>query len=243
MLPGLVIFYDVVGFPLMSVVLALLFCFSGELCAQERQSVDALPPLEERDFRTRVIRNPDNAEAHFNLGMKYAGANMVPQAAESFRQATLIRPEWAEAHYMLGRMYNLLYRYRDAERALKRAVLLKSNYANAYHKLGLVHINLGQYPEAAEAMKNAILLDPGWAEWLYHLSSPNNTEPELGNRGALREIARVLYPQDPRIAKIVWKRWERLRSIEEIWPKAKALPEREVPTPPALRPQRAYKPY
>jgi tetratricopeptide (TPR) repeat protein len=220
----------------------LALCFVPDLQAQDRQSVDSLPPLQEREFRTRIIHDPHNAALHYELGIKYAGANMLHQAAESFRQATIIKPDWAEAHFRLGIIFNLLSHYRDAERALRRAILLNPNYTEAYHKLGLVHINLGQYPEAAEALKQAILLDPGWAERLYHLHSPNNVEPELGRRGAMREIALILYPKDPRIARMIWKRWERLRTGAEIWPKFKEAPAREPLSPPGLKPQKVYEP-
>ena len=43
--------------------------------------------------------NPDDAEAHYNLGHAYERSGMDKEAIESYAQAIRINPDYAEAHY------------------------------------------------------------------------------------------------------------------------------------------------
>jgi Flp pilus assembly protein TadD len=53
-----------------------------------------------------VRKNPDDAEAHSNLGFAYGESGKCKEAIESFKQAIRINPDHAGAHYGLGVAYH-----------------------------------------------------------------------------------------------------------------------------------------
>ena len=54
------------------------------------------------DAKEEVRRNPDDAEAHNNLGVAYHNLEMYEEAIDSYKQAIKINPDHVNAHYNLG---------------------------------------------------------------------------------------------------------------------------------------------
>ena len=69
---------------------------------------------------TRI--NPDDADAHFNLGYVYSESGMYKEAIESYKQAIRINPDYADAHCCLGLIYVSL---NDKDSALEQYKILK----------------------------------------------------------------------------------------------------------------------
>ncbi len=69
-----------------------------------------------------IRNNPDDAEAHRNLGTAYSKSCKYEEAMESLKQAIRIDPDYAYAHYNLGLSYLLL---NDIDSALKQYKILK----------------------------------------------------------------------------------------------------------------------
>ncbi|MEO0210754.1 MAG: tetratricopeptide repeat protein, partial [candidate division WOR-3 bacterium] len=57
---------------------------------------------EERRLRKTLQANPEDAEAHYNLGVLLADQGRYEEAEKEFREAIRIKPEYAEAHFSLG---------------------------------------------------------------------------------------------------------------------------------------------
>jgi tetratricopeptide (TPR) repeat protein len=83
----------------------------------------ALYAGEIEDAREEVRNNPDDAKAHFGLGIAYGKSGMYEEAIESFKQAIRIDPDFADAYYGLGIAYELL---NDRDSALEQYEILKS---------------------------------------------------------------------------------------------------------------------
>jgi len=60
------------------------------------------------DAKEEVRKNPDDAEAHFNLGLAYGELGKHEEEIESYKQAIRISPDFAVAHFNLGCMYIIL---------------------------------------------------------------------------------------------------------------------------------------
>ena len=74
-------------------------------------------------YKMAIRINPDDLEAHFNLGNNYQKSGMYKEAIEAFKQAIRIDPDYAEAHYNLGNVYVLS---NDKGSAIEQYKILKS---------------------------------------------------------------------------------------------------------------------
>ncbi len=83
-------------------------------------------------LKQAVKMNPDDAEAHSNLGYAYGESGMHKEAIEAFRQAISIDPDDADAHYNLGVTYDFL---NDGDSALEQYKILKSLDSELANKL------------------------------------------------------------------------------------------------------------
>jgi tetratricopeptide (TPR) repeat protein len=165
-------------------------------------------PREEGMWRERLRRQPRDARSHYYLGRFYEFQKREREAAEAYLEATVCNPGWAEAFYHLGRMYRNLGRFQEARQALQRAVLLKSDYALAYHFLGLTCINLGLLDDAARAFLQAYTYNPGWYENYYDRTTLG-IHVELGDKATVLALVKRVYPQDQRLAFLLYQRWAR----------------------------------
>ena len=74
-------------------------------------------------YKQEVEKNPDDALAHYNLGVGYGESGMYEEAIESFKQAIRIDPDDAGAHFNLGEAYHLS---NDRDSALEQYKILKN---------------------------------------------------------------------------------------------------------------------
>ena len=65
------------------------------------------------DAKEEVRKNPDDAEAHFNLGVAYENLGMYKEAIEPYKQAIRIDPDYAMAHNNLGVAYGELGKHQE----------------------------------------------------------------------------------------------------------------------------------
>lgn len=112
---------------------------------------EAMNKLEEA--KAEVKKNPDNAEAHNNLGLCYTKSGKYDMAKEAFKQAIRIEPDYAEAHKNLGNCYAELGKYQEAVEFYKQAIKIKPKYAEAHFNLGIVYIILNDRGSALEEYK------------------------------------------------------------------------------------------
>jgi protein involved in polysaccharide export with SLBB domain len=71
----------------------------------------------------------------YKEGVKYALANLYPQAAQLFEQAVKLDPQFADAHFALGHAYYDMGRWKQAVESLKRAVDLNPTDLEAQDRL------------------------------------------------------------------------------------------------------------
>ena len=56
-------------------------------------------------YKQAIKINPDDAKAHYDLGLAYGESIKWKKAIKSYKQAVRINPDFAEAHYFLGGAY------------------------------------------------------------------------------------------------------------------------------------------
>jgi len=120
---------------------------------------DAVAELEKK-----VKRNPDSAQAHFELGSAYLKHSRYEEATRELKKSIRIKPYFSEAHCKLGISYRELRRYEEASAALNEAVRLNPKYTEAVLESAMVAALNYQYEDAIARFKRALELEPKSAE-------------------------------------------------------------------------------
>ena len=105
--------------------------------------------------------DPDNAEAHLELGSDYIKSGMYKEAIVAFKQAISINPDDADAHYNLGFVFGKSGMHKEAIEAYKRAIGINPDYINTS---GLAYGRSGLRETEAATLNQAIRIDPDFAE-------------------------------------------------------------------------------
>jgi len=152
------------------------FGFSWKLLggALQMQGKEALSA-----FQKAAKLMPDDAEAHFNLGVVLKSSGQLANAVASYRRAVELKPDFAEAHSNLGNALRDLGQLVDAISSFRRAVALRPNLVVAYYNMGNTQKKLGLLEDAVTSYRHALKLKPDFAE--VH----NNLGKALKNLGQL----------------------------------------------------------
>lgn len=100
-------------------------------------------------YKKIIAANPEDDNAHYNLGRSYGKLNEDEDAARSLREAVKLKPDNAEYQTELGAVYIKLAKYYEAATALKKALELDPENIKAQELL-----------EEAEAGKKRIEFVP-----------------------------------------------------------------------------------
>ena len=115
------------------------------------QGKDALPA-----FQKTAALMPDDAEAHYNLGVALKNLGRLDEAVASYRHALEIKPDYAEAYHNMGNALKELMQLDEAEASFRRALKINPNMADSCSSLLLVtNYNASLTPSAylAEARR------------------------------------------------------------------------------------------
>ena len=92
-----------------------------------------------RAFEHALAADPDNAEAHFRLGLTWRDLQRLDAAAACYRRAIELRPGYVEAHNNLGAVL-LALGQPSARAAVERAIALRPVYPEAYFNLARIDL-------------------------------------------------------------------------------------------------------
>ena len=93
------------------------------------------------DAEENVRKNPDDADAHYDLGVAYGDLGRYEEEIESYKQAIRINPDLEEAHVNLGVAYGDLGKHKKAIESYKQAIRFDPDYAMAHYNLGVCYID------------------------------------------------------------------------------------------------------
>jgi len=139
----------------------------------------------------------DDANAHFNLGIKYYNSKDYQKAIESYKEAIRIEPDYADAYSLLGLAYTDLGDYQKAIESYKELVRIKPDYAEAHRSLGIAYGGIKDFQKAIESHKEAIRIKPDYADAHYRLGLAYVI---IGDRGSALDEYNILKGLDKELA-------------------------------------------
>ena len=111
-----------------------------------------------------VQSDPQDAEAHYNLGNTLMGLSRLDEAEVSYRKAIELKADFALAYYNLAITLNGLRKLEEAEVSYKKAITLRLDYAEVHSNLAITLKELEKFDEAEATLRQAIELKPDYAE-------------------------------------------------------------------------------
>lgn len=130
----------------------------AELLTHQYKHKQALPWLERL-----VALTPDDADAHFKLGLTLSALRRFDDAVLSFQTVLKLDPQHAQSYYQVGVCKLEQGRLDRAIRYLVTAIRFKPDFAEAYSSMGAISAVLNRPQDAAEAFEKAVALKPDFA--------------------------------------------------------------------------------
>ena len=119
----------------------------------------------EKDFIKALALDPENAEAHDDLGVIYAKKQKYDKAVEHFTSTIRIDPSYQKGYHNLAMTLYLVEQDAGALLMDNQALELNSNHRDALMLKSLILEKLGRYEEAASAKEDAgFLPETNWSE-------------------------------------------------------------------------------
>ena len=106
---------------------------------------------------------PNEADAHYNLGVALKSSGLPDAAAASYRRAIELKPDHVEAHGELGNALKELGQHDAARVSIRRAAQLKHDFAEEHNKLGLAFLERRQLDDAVNSFRRALQFKPDFA--------------------------------------------------------------------------------
>lgn len=120
-------------------------------------------------WRDCVIKSPQKARPHYNLGTSLSAEGKTSEAIHHYLEAIRIKPNYAEAYGNLGvdlmnqgNIQEAILRYREALR-------IKPDYGKAHYNLGFALLNLSELDEAILHFTEALRIDPEYTKAHHNL--------------------------------------------------------------------------
>ena len=113
--------------------------------------------------RESVKLSPQDAEAHYNLGITLSEVGRNDEAKTSYQKSISLKPDSAEAHFNLGNTLIELGELGGAESSYRKSIALKPEYAQAHSNLGNTLRKLERLDDAEAILRKAVALKPDLA--------------------------------------------------------------------------------
>jgi tetratricopeptide (TPR) repeat protein len=104
-------------------------------------------------YKKHLDANPDDPEAHYNLGQSYANLGNYSEAIREYRQATKLKTDDPDIYYDLGIAHTKLAQYDQAAAAFSKSLEIDPDYYRAQDALdeareGVKRIRAGKKHQA-----------------------------------------------------------------------------------------------
>lgn len=135
--------------------------YSKALQGQAKRMMNKEPGEALRLLAEAVEIDPQNAEAHFDLGRLHTNTHDFPLAIHAYQNAANLGYRPPETFYNLGFIYASIHQYELAEQMLTHVVDLNPPYIDkALYNLAVVQYKQGKKQECLESLEKALINNP-----------------------------------------------------------------------------------
>ncbi len=128
--------------------------------------------LEQGEEAVRVAMeiDPDDPDAHRNLGNIYRDSGRTEMAISEYETAIALKPDLPQVHSGLGKVYASLHMNENAITEYLKAVSINPDDYEAHYALGLIYIATGKLDLAIQENNEIIRINPKFASPYYVLA-------------------------------------------------------------------------
>jgi Flp pilus assembly protein TadD len=116
------------------------------------------------EYRKVLATDPNNSEAHNNLGIVLGRKGLKEEALKEFRLSLAIKPDQALVYANIGFNLGETHHLPEAVDAYAKSLELDPNDARAHNDLGVALVQLGEYEKAAEQFDDTLRIDPNYSD-------------------------------------------------------------------------------
>ena len=110
-------------------------------------------------YETALVKNPDYAEASYNLANLLQEKNRLDEAMEMYAKSLLLNPNNETAFYNLGIILHAQNRYNEAMLMYKKALAINPNYIDVYVNFGITLNAQNRVDEALLMYEKALFIN------------------------------------------------------------------------------------
>jgi tetratricopeptide (TPR) repeat protein len=178
-------------------------------------------------YRKVLERQPERAEAHYNIGQILNERKQYTEAQREYEAALRAKPDFQDARLNLGLAKYRQRQYEGAAQDFRQVLAADPKNATAHFDLGLALLNLGKTDEAIESFRAALREDPKRAEAQYYLGLALERQGRHADARAALEKAIELNPSVDgylAMARVYAEQGDQRRATETMKKAAQLLP-------------------
>jgi tetratricopeptide (TPR) repeat protein len=122
-------------------------------------------------WEQRLRLNPNDARAHYNLGIVMEQDGEPGSAITHYEQALRIEPNFAMAHYNLAAALQGAGKIAEAIEHYRQVLRFEPDFAEAHNDLGVALMREGRRQEAINHYEQALRIEPNFAMAHYNLAA------------------------------------------------------------------------
>ncbi len=191
--------------------------FGGFLGSEVRGLGDSFRQRQNfKRFLHNATVNPNDADAHVQLGLIYLQRRQDEKAKEHFEQAFAIDTEEIDANYELGKLARTRGERQDALNYFSTVISQNDKHAlsEVWREIGATYLEANMLAEAKDALEKFVERRPVDSEGLYYLGKVYKTQNEPEKAGEMFEQAIESARTSPDFRRRELRYWSKLAQKE-----------------------------
>ncbi|MCC4765730.1 tetratricopeptide repeat protein [Methanosarcina sp. DH1] len=111
-------------------------------------------------YRKAIALNPEDINAHLNLGNSFMSKSLYDEAIEEYETALKIKPDYAKAYCNIGSVLLYKKQYKESIEKYRDALKIDPNFPQAHENLANIYIEIGLKDKAINELKTLLKCSP-----------------------------------------------------------------------------------